>query len=390
MEIAVSCALLIGAGFLIKSVINLRNVDLGFETGGVLTGRVALFDADYPDAESRDLFLTLLKERLEQEPGITSAALGTHLPALGSNLEPVGVEGEVYPTERDYPSAYLSAISPDYFRTFDVELLEGRDFDALEARIGGDSVTIVSQSFVDRFFPDGDVLGRRIRWGISTPQEQWLTIVGVVSDMYVGGGVGGIGDDQKPPERFYIPNGLAENRFYALAVRTAGPPEIMATRTREIVAALDPNLPVYDVVTLENAIQQATWAFAMFGRLFTIFGAAALFLAAVGLYGVLAFSVSQRRLEMGIRMALGAEHGSIVRLVMKKGMVQLGIGISAGLIIGASMGGPLRFVLYGVEKGDPTVFAGVVITLLAAGLLACVVPARAATKTDPMEAMREA
>jgi predicted permease len=389
-EIAVSCALLIGAGFLIKSVIKLRNVDLGFEPGGVLTGRVGLFEADYPDAQSRDLFLNLLKERLEQEPGITSATLGTHLPALGSYLEPVGVEGESYATERDYPSAYLSSISPDYFRTFGVALLEGRDFDALEARVGGDPVTIVSQSFVDRFLPDRDVLGRRIRWGISTPREQWLTIVGVVPDMYVGGGVGGIGDDRKSPERFYVPNGLGDYRFHALAVRTAGPPEPMATRVREIVADLDSNLPVYAVATLEDAIQQATWAFAMFGRLFTVFGAAALFLAAVGLYGVLAFSVSQRRLEMGIRMALGAERGSIVRLVMKKGAVQLCIGILGGLGIGALMGGPMRFVLYGVEKGDPTVYAGVVVTLLAAGLLACFVPARAATKTDPVEAMREA
>jgi ABC-type antimicrobial peptide transport system permease subunit len=163
----------------------------------------------------------------------------------------------------------------------------------------------------------------------------------------------------------------------------------LATRIRDVVADLDPNLPVYAVTPLEDAIRRSTWAYTMFGRLFTIFGAAAMFLAAVGLYGILAFSVNQRRLEMGIRMALGAANGSIVRLVMRKGAVQLGVGIAAGVAVGAAMGGPLRYVLYGVEKGDPTVYAGVVVTLLAAGLLACFVPARAATKSDPVEAMRE-
>jgi ABC-type antimicrobial peptide transport system permease subunit len=162
----------------------------------------------------------------------------------------------------------------------------------------------------------------------------------------------------------------------------------MASSIRDIVAELDPNLPVYAVVPLEDAIRRATWAFAMFGRLFTIFGVAALFLAAVGLYGVMSFSVNQRRSEMGIRMALGAEQGTIVRLVMRKGAIQLGIGIACGLAIGASMGGPMRFVLYGVEKGDLTVYGSVVLALMAAGLLACFVPARAATRTDPVEVMR--
>jgi predicted permease len=389
-EVAVSCALLIGAGFLIKSVVNLRNVELGFETQGVLTGRIALPEADYTDGRSRDQFFNLLKERLEQEPGVASVAVGTHLPALGSFLYYVGVEGESYATDRDYPAAYATSISSDYFRTFEVQFLEGRDFSSLEARVGGDPVTIVNESFVDRFFPDGDVLGRRIRWGISTSTEPWLTIVGVVPDMHVGGGVGGLGNDRKRPERFYLPKGLLDHSLYAVAVRSGGPPEALASRLREVVAELDANLPVFGVASLDDAIQQATWAFGMFGILFTIFGGAALFMAAVGLYGVLAFSVRQRQLEMGIRMALGQERGSIMRLILKKGVGQLSSGVAGGLAVGALMGGPMRYVLYGVEKGDISVYVSVVVTLMVTGIFACLIPARAATTADPVDAMRRA
>jgi ABC-type antimicrobial peptide transport system permease subunit len=162
----------------------------------------------------------------------------------------------------------------------------------------------------------------------------------------------------------------------------------MAGRVRQIVAELDPDLPVYDLAPLDEAIQQATWAFRLFGIQFSVFGGLALFLATVGLYGVMAFSVSQRRQEMGVRMALGAERTSIIRLVLRRGGIQLGVGMVLGLAIGATMGGPMRYVLYGVEAGDPRVYASIVLTLLASGFLACVLPARAATRVDPVEAMR--
>jgi predicted permease len=387
-EIAVSCGLLIGAGFMIKSVINIQNVDLGFESEGLMTGRVSLFETEYPTAESRDQFFDLLKERLEAEPGIVSAALGTHLPSMGSFGWYIAVEGETYPTDRDYPVVRSTSVSTDYFRTAGVDFLQGRDFDPLETRVGGDPVVIVNQSFANRYLPDGDPLGRRIRPGLSASERPWMTIVGVVPDIHVGGGVGGIGDDRIPPERIFVPKGLIDYSSYAMAVRTEGDPAAFSGRLREIVAELDPNLPVYGLLPLNEAIQEAIWAFGLFGSLFTIFGAAALFLAAVGLYGVMAFSVSQRRREMGVRMALGAEDGAIIRLVLGKGAFQLGIGITLGLAVGAGMGQPLRHILYGVETGDPYVYGSVVVTLLAAGLLASFVPARAATRANPVDAMR--
>ena len=387
-EIALSCALLVGAGLMIKSVMNLGDVELGFEPQGVMTGSIGLYEADYPDAESRDRFFTLLKERLEREPGVESAALGTHLPAMGAFMYYLAVEGETYATDADYPAGYATVVTHDYFRTFGVDLTQGRDFGPLETRVGGDPVVIVNQTFADRYLGGSDVLGRRIRWGISTSQEPWLTVIGVVGDMHVGGGVGGLGNDRMSPERIYLPKGLYDHRYFSMAIRTQGPPAAMAGRLREIVAELDPNLPVYDLTPLDQAIEAATWAFALFGMLFTIFGASALFLAAVGLYGVMAFSVTQRRQEMGVRMALGAERTSILRLVLGRGLVQLVVGIGLGLALGAAMERPMRYVLYGVDAGDLTVYGSIVVTLLAAGLLACILPAHAATRADPVEAMR--
>ena len=387
-EIAVSAALLVAAGFMVKSVVNLKNVDLGFETENVLTGRIGLVEAEYPTPESRNQFFDRLKERLAEEPGVLSAALGTSLPGLGTGRYFIAAEGESYPTDADYPIVSASTITPDYFATFGAKLLQGRDFGSLDLTEEGEKVAIVSQSFAERRFPGGEALGRRVRLGISNSERPWRTIVGVVPDMHVGGGVGGIGDDRLSPERLFLPLGTLGASFMSFALRTEGPPEALASRVRALVAELDPNLPVYELYALDRAISDATWAFDLFGALFSIFGVAALFLAAVGLYGVMAFSVAQRRQEMGIRMALGAERGSIMKLVLVKGGLQLALGITIGLVLGAGMAGPMQFILYGVEVGDPVVYGSIALTLAAAGFVACLVPARAATRTDPIVAMR--
>ncbi len=387
-EIAVSAGLLVGAGFMVRSIVNLQNTDLGFDTENVLTGRVGLFETEYPTLESRSQFYERLKQRLAEEPGVLSAALGTNLPGLGTGQFFIAVEGATYPTDADYPIANTTAVTEDYFSTFGVEFLRGRDFGPLDLTEDGQKVAIVNQSFVDRHLPGGQALGRRVRLGNSGSERPWRTVVGVVPDMHVGGGTGGIGDDLVIPERLFVPRGALGASFMSFAIRTQGPPEAMASTVRALVAELDPNLPVYDLYSLDRAISEATWAFGLFGGLFAIFGAAALLLAAVGLYGVMAFSVAQRRQEMGIRMALGADRGSILRLVLGKGGKQLVFGITVGLLLGAAMVRPMQFILYGVEVGDPLVYVSIVVTLGLAGLIACLLPARAATRTDPMVTMR--
>jgi putative ABC transport system permease protein len=373
---------------MIQSVVNLKNVDLGFETEGVLTGRVGLFDNDYPDIESRDQFFAELKQRLEAEPGVTSAAVGSILPGLGGARYYLGVEGETYPTDRDYPAVTTAIVSTDYFATLGVEITEGRDFTTLETRLGGDPVIIVNESFVETHLSGTQALGERIRIGISTSERPWRTVGGVVPDMHVGGNTGGIGDDRERPERVFLPQGAIDASFMSFAVRTNGPPADLALAMCSLVMELDPNLPVYDLLPLRQAIDEATWAFGLFGGLFTIFGAAALFLAAVGLYGVMAFTVSLRRQEVGVRLALGAQPPAIVRMIVKGGAMQLMIGIGLGIGLGALMSSSMGVILYGVEVGDPFVYGSIIVTLAATGLLACFIPARSATRVDPVQALR--
>ncbi|MDH3270055.1 MAG: ABC transporter permease [Gemmatimonadota bacterium] len=387
-EIAVSCALLIAAGFMIRSVVNLNNVDLGFETERVLTGRLGLFENDYPDPSAREQFFLQLEERLTAQPGIESAALTSSLPGLGGGWYYMSVEGVSYPTDADHPVILTSFVTSDFFRTLGVEPSQGRVFDPLEARGGGDPVAIVNESFAQTYLSGTPVLGERLQLGLPRSERPWHRVVGVVPDMHVGGNVGGIGDDLERPERAFFPFGAIDLSFASFAVKTRDDPESLAPSVRTLVAELDSNLPVYDLLSLERAIDDATWAFSLFGSLFTIFGAAALFLAAVGLYGVMAFGVSQRRRELAVRLALGAKPNALVRMVVGNGAGQLALGILIGVGLGAVMSRSMRVMLYGVETDDPVVYGSIVLTLAATGLLACVLPARSATRTDPVQAMR--
>jgi putative ABC transport system permease protein len=206
--------------------------------------------------------------------------------------------------------------------------------------------------------------------------------------MHVGGGVGGLGDDERAQDRIFTPKGLFDHWNFSVSIRSEGDPTAMASRLREVVAEMDPNLPIYELARMEETLERATWAFKLFGVQFSVFGLLSLFLAAVGLYGVMAFSVSQRRQEMGIRLALGAENTSIRRLILGRGAKQLGAGIGIGLVLGAAMGKPMQFVLFGVETGDLRIYLAITATFLMAGFLACILPAHAATRTNPLEAMR--
>ena len=384
-EIAISCALLIAAGFMVKSIINIKSVDLGFETAGVFTARVGLPTTDYPDEESRLQFHDQLLAELEALPRVESAALTWVLPASDPNMYWYGVEDETYLTDRDYPFANYVAITPDFFKTFGTAAIQGRELTSQD-RDGNLPVAIVNESFARRHF-DESVVGRRLRLGRSDSENPWLTIVGVVPDLYVGGGVGGIGSDDRIQEHIYAPLAQDISRFVSLAVKVSGDPLTMAAPVRDLVAGIDPNLPTYNVDSMEGVIETNTWAFGLFGTLFAIFGVISLFMSAVGLYGVMAFAVQRRRQEMGIRMAMGAYPKDIVRLVFRNGFKQMGIGMLIGLAIGAALSQPLRVMLFGVDTTDVTVYLAIVVTLAATGALACWVPAARATRVDLVKAL---
>jgi hypothetical protein len=264
-------------------------------------------------------------------------------------------------------------------------MLEGRDFGPQD-RVDAIPTVIVNESFARRHFGQESPLERRFRRGDEQP---WMTIVGVVPDIYVGGGVGGLGSGGEMPDQFFMPLAQQQGiRFVSLLVRTRDDPGGFASESRSVVAGIDPDLPLYFVRTMEESIESATWAFGIFGSLFTIFGAAALFLAAVGLYGVMAFSVSRRTQEMGVRMALGASARDVMKLVLRKGMKQLAIGGLIGLALGAAMAQPMSVVFFEVEPSDPTVYAAIIVTLGLAGLVACLIPARRATQVELVDALR--
>ena len=387
-EIAVSCGLLIASGLMIRSVVNLKNTDLGFNPDPVLSGRIELAAADYPTVEDRRVFLEALEERLSAEPGVAAVALASDLPALGASSWRMAADGEVYPTDRDVPIVNGSVVTRGFFDAMGMPILEGRDFETSEVWGEVEPVAIVSQSFVRRVLNDAEPLGARIRLGGRESTYPWMRIVGVVPDVHVGGGVGGLGDDQRSREFAYVTPATLDPGAISVALRATGEPSALAPRLRAVVTALDPNLPISDLEEMTVSIQTATWAFGLFGSLFTIFGLAALFMASVGLYGVMAHSVAQRRQEIGVRMALGAEPSRILRMVLSEGTVQLGLGIALGLLLGFGLSKPLSFVTYGVSLADPFLYLFILGTLGVVGLAACFVPARTATQADPATARR--
>lgn len=386
-EVALSFGLLIAAGLMVKSVLNVSTIDLGFDTEQVLTARVSLSDVDYPEKQDWTQFHDSLVERLEALPAVESVALTSSLPMDGAGMFWYGVEGEAYATEQDYPFANSSVVSLEFFETFGARVIRGRKFAPTDVDESPRTV-IVNESFARRHFRDTGALGRRIRYGRGDDEQPWREIVGVVPDLRIGGGVGGIGSDDRIQEQIYVPLMQSPQQGFSIALRTQGDPLALAPALRDTVSGIDANLPLYDVASMDGVIKKNTWAFGLFGSLFAMFGVIALFMSAVGLYGVMAFSVNRRRNEMGIRMAIGARAGDIAGLVFRKAFVQLGIGIAIGLALGVGLAMPLRVMMFDVNVFDPVVYGGIALVLVLTGSAACFVPARRATRVDIVDVLR--
>lgn len=383
-EIAVSVVLLTGAGLMIRTVTNLASLDYGFETEQVFTARLGLPEADrrYAEVAHRIRFFQEVEERLASEPGVEAVTVASSLPGLWAGGNRVSLEGQSYERPTDHPTIRAAVITPGFFETLGVGVIQGRTFGSQDAE-GSLPVAIVNESFARRFFPDGDPLGNRIRLGGAESERDWLTVVGVVPDLYMSG------VENEEPEGIYTP--LSQDpgiRFMSLAIRTSGAPMALTPAVRTAIATIDPDIPIYWTWTLAEAIDRENWFFGVFGAIFMLMGFVALFLAAIGLYGVMSFSVGRRTREMGVRMALGARGGDVVRLIMRQGAAQLAMGLAVGLAGAWGVSTLLTSFLFGVDPRDPMNFLATVVVLLATGLLASWVPARRATRVDPLVALR--
>jgi predicted permease len=381
-EIALSCALLVAAGLTIKSVVQLRNVDLGFDAENLFTARVGLPDGMYDDSQRQSLFFEQVLARVSAQPGIRSATLASGVPGTGNvGRWTFALEGASYARDQDYPAANRTAILGNYFETLGLKQTSGRLFNAGD-RMGALPVVIVNHSFVQKYLPNQDPIGRRLRVGGSQSREPWLTIVGVVPDATAGN------PDNKEPDAYYVPFAQNPDRFMSIIARTAGEPMSVTSGVRELVSQIDSDVAMYFPETLRDAIDRETWFYNVFGVLFMIFGFAALLLASIGLYAVMAFSVSQRTREVGIRMAIGAQAGDVLRMILRQGLLQVIIGMVIGLALAAFVSKLLNIILFNVQPRDPSIFGSIVLVLSITALLACVLPARRATRVDPLEALR--
>ena len=381
-EIALSCGLLIASGLMIKSVTQLRTIDYGFPTENVFTARIGLPEAEYSDPASQVRFFDELLPRLQALPAASSAALTSVLPGLYAEGANFTLEGETYLEDRDVPIVRLAAVSPSYFDALSVQLRQGRVFTDQD-REGALPVVIVNESFARRYFPDGDALGKRLQMGGRNSEQAARTIVGIAPDLFMSG------VDNEDPEGIYVPFAQSPRRFASVLLPARGEPLALTPDVRAAVLAIDSDLPIYFVDTLAKTIAQENWFYGVFGSLFMIFGFVALFLAGIGLYGVMATSVTQRTREMGVRMALGAQARDVLRLVMRQGLVQLAIGLVLGLGLALGLGNLLTIALFNVNPRDPMVFITIILFLSAAASLACFIPARRATRVDPMTALKD-
>ena len=379
-EIALSLVLLIGAGLMIRSFIRLEQVNPGFETRNILTMRLSLPAAQYPAGPSRAAFFQQVIARLQSTPGVQSAAALSRLPLTpGNSGRGLTIDGRPNDGDSDGPSADYRVISPDYFRAMGIPFSKGRDFTERDTA-DAPGVVIINETMARRYWPDEDPLGKRLR--IDTTGDPWMEIVGVV------GNVRHFGLDSQSKAEIYVPYFKDPWPFMTLVVRSASDLASLPGMMRNEVWAVDRDLPVPDIKTMDQLLTGSVSGRRFNMLLLGIFAAVALVLAAVGIYGVMSYSVTQRTHEIGIRMALGATQSDVLKLVVRQGMTLALIGVGTGLVASFALTRVLTSLLFAVGATDPATFAIISALLTGVALAACLVPARRAMKVDPMIALR--
>jgi putative ABC transport system permease protein len=384
-EVALALILLVGAGLLIRSFLRLMNVDPGFSPQNVLTLNISLPDSRYGSARPMISFERQALERLSALPGVKSAGGVFGLPLGNGTIQgDFTVEGQPTPPPGTRPFiAAKKVIGGDYFKAIGIPLLRGRYFDAHDSE-DAPHVVIVSESLARHFWPHQEAIGKRLKPGFEN--DVWCTVVGLVGDTKQNS----LGETPSPS--MYLPYAQAPAPFLmqdiAFVLRTGSNPLSLVAAARRAVQAVDPDLPVFDVATMDQLVYRSASAPRFNAALLGIFAALALILATLGIYGVMSYTVLQRTHEIGVRMALGAQAGDVLQQVVRQGMRLAAGGITAGVAGAWVLTRLLSSLLFGVRPTDPMTFTLVPLLLAAVALVACLLPARRATKVDPVVALR--
>ena len=379
-EIALSVVLLLGAGLLLRTFINIRGVDAGFDARGVLTMRLTLPRERYPD-EAAGAFFDRLVERLSAVPGVMSVAAASQFPPMGVFDIPFSLESRPTPPGT-IQNALITVATPAFFETLRVPMRAGRVFSAAD-RLDAPPVMIVNESFAARYLPGLEPIGQRLRIGDDNASAPWATIVGVVGDYRNSGSTRPV----RPAIYMPVRQQTAWNQLFVL-VRGTAAPAAMLPAVREAVRALDPEQPIYAIQSLEEAVAQASFQQRTAAILLTLFAAIALVMAAVGVFGVMSYAVAARTQELGVRLALGAQPRDVRWLVFRQVLTLAGVGLAIGLASLATAGRVLSGLLFGVAPTDPATIAGVAAVLGAAAIVAAWIPAARAARIDPIDALR--
>jgi putative ABC transport system permease protein len=380
-EIALAVVLLVGAGLMMKSLLRLLQANIGFNPENLLTMTVVLPAAKYDDANRQINFYEQLKERVQSLPGVSGVGAIDNLPLQGGNTTRFNIEGDPIPPPGQAIEANFRVVSDTYFQTLGVPIISGRMFDERDTA-DATGVVIIGKSLADRVFAGRDPIGRRLVF--TSGQAQPVQVIGVVGDVKIGGL-----DEAIRPVTYYsfrqIP-GIGTN----LVVRTASDPAVLASAIRNEIRTLEPDVAIFNVRAMEELISTSPAAFMRRfpALLISIFAGVALLLAAIGIYGVVSYSVNQQTHHIGVRMALGAQASDILKMVLKQGLALALVGLAIGVVAALTLMRLLRTLLFEVQTTDTATFGIVVSTLLAVALLACYLPARRATKVDPMVSLR--
>jgi putative ABC transport system permease protein len=381
-EVALALVLVVGAALMLKSLLNLRAESTGFTADGVFTFNLSPPRARYPDSSPRQFYQRLLAE-LNAVPGVQSAAAITYAPMTNFGFNgPFTVQGQPPFEQGKAPVTEYRQTTPGYFATMGIPVLRGQDFTTQNNETDR-PVVIINETMATKYFGGTDPIGGRIQLGVD-PATVVREVVGVVADVRDAA----LGFN--PVAETFIPHAQAPRREMAIVIRTAGGMQMenVLPMIRQRVAAIDPDLPIVRAQTMQAAMEATAGQTRMTSVLSAVFGFVAALLASVGIYSLIAYSVAQRTREIGIRIALGANRGTVLGLVIREGLMLAGLGIVTGLVASVFMTRALRTMLYQVSPGDPLILAATCAGVLAVAVLASIVPASRAMRVDPMMALR--